>query len=457
VVAAGALLAAAASAQTWVQRTTPVAPAARDGHRMAYDASRQRTVLQGGSLAYSPSGWGGLAIDTWEWDGRRWLQRAAVTFPMPRTYAALVFDRARGTSVLFGGQLNPLWDDTWEWDGANWTQASPAVSPSARVGHSMAYDTARGRVVLFGGTDTNNPYFTDTWEWDGSSWSRRATAGPAGRGEHSMAYDSARARVVMFGGYANGTLYADTWEWDGVSWTQRTPAQSTFARSGHRLAYDSVRSRVVLFGGRGVRNGPTLTETWEWDGTSWSQLQVAASPSTRDGFDMVYDEARGRAVLFGGYTSLFGARLGDTWELVATTATATPFGTGCGSPALTVAPAANSRPLLGATQVTDVTNVPARGALMALGLSRAAIGPVALPLALDPFGLPGCTLYQDNLVPGVPCTPTAAGAAQHRIAIPNDLDLAGAHVYLQAWAPAPGANPAGVVFSNAVDLLLGNL
>jgi hypothetical protein len=443
VVAACALLAVAASAQTWVQRSTPVAPVA-GGHALSYDALRQRTVLFGGRHAW---------VDTWEWDGRAWHAMASTRFPAPRSDFPMVFDRTRGVNLVFGGQLSvSLTDETWEWDGSTWQQRFPASSPSRRYAHAMAYDSARGRVVLFGGFDSNNPYLSDTWEWDGNSWLRRTAPGPAGKGHHAMAYDAARQRTVMFGGRTGAGVgpLGDTWEWDGNAWTQRTPVQSAFVRQYHRMVFDADRARVVLFGGNAREGGPGLAETWEWDGTSWSQLHAAATPpgSFGIGCDMVYDEARGRTVAVGG---------ADTWELVATTATATPFGTGCGSPALTVAPAANSRPLLGATQVTDVTNVPAGGGLMALGLSRTALGPVALPLALDPFGLAGCTLYQDNLVPGVPCTPTAAGAAQHRIAIPNDLDLAGAHVYLQAWAPAPGANPAGVVFSNAVDLLLGNM
>ena len=58
---------------------------------------------------------------------------------------------------------------------------------------------------------------------------------------------------------------------------------------------------------------------------------------------------------------------------------------------------------------------------------------------------------------GPPCTTTGPGAAQNSIAIPNNLALAGMHFYLQAWAPAPGANQGGLIASNAIDLLIGNL
>ncbi len=44
----------------------------------------------------------------------------------------------------------------------------------------------------------------------------------------AFAYDAARGRVVLFGGtsliYPNIVYLSDTWEWDGTTWSQRTPA-----------------------------------------------------------------------------------------------------------------------------------------------------------------------------------------------------------------------------------------
>ncbi|MHB8878486.1 MAG: hypothetical protein ACYC8T_32720, partial [Myxococcaceae bacterium] len=45
------------------------------------------------------------------------------------------------------------------------------------------------------------------------------------------------------------------------------------ARYGHALAYDAARQRVVLFGGL---DSAYLTDTWEWDGTTW----VRRTPDT---------------------------------------------------------------------------------------------------------------------------------------------------------------------------------
>lgn len=76
------------------------------------------------------------------------------------------------------------------------------------------------------------------------------------------------------------------------------------------MVYDEARQRTVLFGGFGT--GP-LDETWEWDGTSWIQRSFATRPSARQVSAMTYDSARERVVLFGGYVATSGG-LGDTWE-----------------------------------------------------------------------------------------------------------------------------------------------
>ena len=65
-----------------------------------------------------------------------------------------------------------------------------------------------------------------------------------------MAYDSGRGRLVLFSGKGGEGLFRDTWEWNGTSWGELDPADTRPSRrSTHAMAYDSVRERVVLFGG----------------------------------------------------------------------------------------------------------------------------------------------------------------------------------------------------------------
>ena len=90
-----------------------------------------------------------------------------------------------------------------------------------------------------------------------------------------------------------GSLLPAQTEWVMRIWT---------GRNGHALAYDNARGRVILFGGF---TGPSfsLSDTWEWDGNVWTQRTPATSPPARGDHALAYDSARGRVVLFGGYRS----------------------------------------------------------------------------------------------------------------------------------------------------------
>jgi formylglycine-generating enzyme required for sulfatase activity len=196
-----------------------------------------------------------------------------------------------------------------------WTQLNPATSPSPRS-TVLSWDRSRGVGVLFGGyAGPGSAALSDTWEWSSGNWVQRAPATvPFARWSNGLAFDRARQRIVMFGGYsplAPGVgAMNDTWEYDGTNWTQRTPTNSPPRRLSMSMTYDVARGRIVMFGGYEY---PTtfFSDTWEWDGVNWTQRVTASSPSPRRGMMMAYDESRNTTVAFGGGdgTQLFG----DTW------------------------------------------------------------------------------------------------------------------------------------------------
>jgi hypothetical protein len=195
-----------------------------------------------------------------------------------------------------------------------WTQKED-IGPSPRYGHAMAYEAAHQRVVLFGGTDLASA-FNETWKWDGRAWTQIADMGPSGRLSSGMTYDELRQRLVLFGGYvmvSGGVqFYGDTWEWNGTEWTQVTD-MGPLPRSSCAMTYDAIRQRVMLFGGvyYGSSGGSRLGDTWEWDGTEWTQI-ADTGPSGRQEPAMAFDSSRECLVLFGGLGEPDWQ--GDTWE-----------------------------------------------------------------------------------------------------------------------------------------------
>jgi hypothetical protein len=277
----------------WTQASLS-GPPARDGAAMAWDSARKRTVLFGGFVSSVP------LSDTWEWDGTQWSKGAGG--PTGSQAFAMVYDSARAQSLLFDGT------NTWSWDGTSWSQRA-TTGPPTRLHPAMAFDEARGRAVLYGG-DWQTAFLDDTWEWDGSAWSPITSGAPSGRTRAAMAWDSSRQRTVLFGGYfvsrVTGSTpeLGDTWEWDGSVWTQ-TASVGPAPRYGAGIAFDRLRAATILFGGLGSL---TYGDTWQWDGKAWSRLALDG-PAARSDVAMAFDGARERVVLFGGQT------YDDTWEL----------------------------------------------------------------------------------------------------------------------------------------------
>ncbi len=161
-------------------------------------------------------------------------------------------------------------------------------------------------------------------------WTRVSPAGPGDRTSPSMVYDITRARVVLFGGVnSGGTLLSDTWEWNGTSWSLRATSGPP-ARAAAGMAFDSVRNRTVLFAGDSTLYQfppPQHSDTWEWDGSTW--VQRATGPASPSRVAMAFDAARARTVAFSYYTSSnFVTREwdGSNWSTIAIPGPHSPAG-----------------------------------------------------------------------------------------------------------------------------------
>ena len=244
-----------------------------------------------------------------------WELLVTADAPMSRHAYDLAGFTSGGLALMFGGiDDTTLFSDTWSWDGASWLMHTPAHSPGLLDGHAMAYDAAHDQIVLFGGSPASGVPVNGTWIWNGSDWIQlHPQHSPPARVNHVMAYNPDSGKMVVFGGTTMVTNQgavsypdlADTWEWDGSDWTQMASALAPPARDGAAMAYDGARKEMVLFGG-GLNIYSTLSEiffndTWVWDGTQWQQKSTAVLPSPRYAPRMAYDPVLGQMVLIGGY------------------------------------------------------------------------------------------------------------------------------------------------------------
>lgn len=131
------------------------------------------------------------------------------------------------------------------------------------------------------------------------------------------------------------------------------------------------------------------------------------------------------------------------------TCTYVTFADGCAGsrPAARLVP--RDTPRIGKTLEVTLFDLPVDAAIMFCGWQR-----LPSPMALDVWGMPGCTLHVDPQFSAV--LVGGDGQAKHRLPIPNLPGLVGLRVYSQAGVLDPGANSLGVVLSAASEAVIGH-
>ena len=207
--------------------------------------------------------------------------------------------------------------------------ASSPEGPPGLLNHAMAYDAVRGRVVVHGGS--TNTYANETWEWDGQSWElvcggSTLCEAPVGA-VSAVAFDSARGEVVLFGGDAAAADHCagETWAWNGERWRLLCSGDTTCpgppGLCGATATYDTARGRFVLFGGftdPRDSSGSTVDSLWEWDGARWAERCGGSTgctgPGPRRYAALAFDHARAESVLFGGGNDETWVWNGAAWQ-----------------------------------------------------------------------------------------------------------------------------------------------
>ncbi len=125
-------------------------------------------------------------------------------------------------------------------------------------------------------------------------------------------YDPVRQVLVVFSGFTpDPYVLTDTWEYDGHLWREVEVNPSPEGRQDHSLTYVPSLGGVVAYAGW---NGyETLSDLWSFDGNDWLQLQTATVPPARTSHGAAYDAGRDRLVIFGGEAA-GRAPFGDHWE-----------------------------------------------------------------------------------------------------------------------------------------------
>lgn len=373
------LLTAPVSAQlrfSWTDLGLQLAqsPPPRSGHRMVYDEARGVTLLFGGRGTTSSS----YLNDTWTFDGRAWTRMSPAHQPLARWFPAMAYDPVRERVVMAGGRDAATFDDTWEWDGADWTLVD---SSTAGIGWDACYDPVLRGVFCSNGTGQ--------FLWDGGHWIQLGVSSSSTAG-NAMVFDAA----------SGGEL---SWSSNVTSvFRPQIGRNAVFYHNGFHSAsnsagaYSTRRQIPVLFGGVSITSGPP--QTWWWNGRGW-QMATLVEPPRRSASAMAYDVRRDVFVMFGG-DRYSGSEAADTWELsiTANPASFATYGQGCAgstgtAPTLDADARWSTAPIVGGLFFARIDGAPISQPVFGIvGLSRTLWGNFTLPFDLTPLGMPGCAL-----------------------------------------------------------------
>ncbi|KAA3664486.1 MAG: hypothetical protein DWQ04_05480 [Chloroflexi bacterium] len=280
------------STPSWQKVTTTNVPVAWSEYAMAYDSSRDVTVLYGGN----GTGWP-YENTTWELNGTDWMIVTTTTDQPNAVYGMeMVYDGSR--VLLFGGsnRADVALNEMWQFDQGNWTTLNQATLPPARTNHVMI-NNGQGKTYLFGG-NANTTYFNDLWVFENGAWNHKNDISgdiPPARTLHGAAYNSDSNMLVIFGGRdANGNELNDLWQYDPTmnKWADIT-VPNPAVRQALGMVYDPVQQAIILSGGR---SGDTVyADTWQYN--SGSEMTEQPSSTLEAAYHtLTYDSADGHII-----------------------------------------------------------------------------------------------------------------------------------------------------------------
>jgi cysteine-rich repeat protein len=277
----------------WTEITTP-GPTLRRGHAMAWLPDRGYGVLHGGTGA-------AVLNETWIWNGA-WTQ---VANGPDRTFHTIAWDRD-GQLVMFGGtdQTAIRRAESFAWDGTQWNQLG-GTNATARFDHVMGPGVVPGQLMMYGGQNATG-INVELWQRDAAGWQLVTNdATPLRVQNVRFTFDPIANAMFSIGGDINSHK---TFSWNGSAFTETGEG---LVRTDQVQDYDPARRRIVVFSGTA---GPATNETNEFDGTTWTRVDVVGSPPpARTRAAGFYDPIRHELVIMGGAS---GASFrGDTWVL----------------------------------------------------------------------------------------------------------------------------------------------
>jgi hypothetical protein len=147
---------------TWERRASQTA-GIDTYHGIAYDAESDRVAVFGGGLGLGPG-----ATLAYDYNSDTWTDLSSDASPTERAYQAMAYDPTTDRIIMFGGVeggAETPTDETWAYDvnSSMWSLLNPPTRPSPRGWAALAFNPADRSLVLFGGGPRREEATDETW------------------------------------------------------------------------------------------------------------------------------------------------------------------------------------------------------------------------------------------------------------------------------------------------------
>ena len=188
---------------------------------MAYDPGHRQMVL----LVGFGTAAGAVRVQTWTFEGERWLRRTDLDSPTVSFITALGFDAAAHALLAVSSNVADAGTQTWRWDGAAWHRLTPSHDPPGSAHMTLVNEPGSGRPLLLTEADaaTSRSAISETWIWDGGDWVEH---GPPGARDVipyavSAASDGIHGTLWAFQQFppdADTVRSVEALQWSGTGW-----------------------------------------------------------------------------------------------------------------------------------------------------------------------------------------------------------------------------------------------
>ncbi len=319
-------------APSWEIIDTTIAPSPRYDHAMAFDPSRNVTLLYGGHDGTS------ILDDTWEFNHTSKTWKSIAYSAGYIQGAAMTYHNKSGMIYMIGGMddlgnfLNSIYSFV---DGVGWQLGTEYLAdPLYRPG--VAYNPSIDVIYVTGGLMPSESASMDVYEYNDTAGTIIDVGSSYGRYGHSAVYiplyteiwdevpsDFGDDMLLMGGIIGSGTpsFTAQETEFDPMDNTLEnfnTMGSGVPENIGSELygIYDPSIQAVLYYGGH--NDSHFINEIWitklisPWTYDTY-QMEVLNMPPPRAQLGLIYDTNMNNYLMFGGIND--GSIYGDTWIL----------------------------------------------------------------------------------------------------------------------------------------------